>query len=87
MKRSLKKTTKYIGWGEKKHQKVYATKSGAQRDKKFKEKPCAKWDKGSGDLKARPHTAKLPAYEKEWKENLRHEGNYPKQKAGEDLEG
>jgi hypothetical protein len=29
---------------------------------KSTEKPDAKWNKGSGDLRARPHTAKLPTY-------------------------
>lgn len=38
--------------------------------KKFKEKPDAKWNKGSGDLKARPHPGKLTC-EKELKRNFR----------------
>ena len=39
----------------------------AQRHKRFKEKPNAKWNKGDGDLRARPHPAKLPTCEKELK--------------------
>ena len=34
-------------------------KSSTQRDKKFKENPNAKWNKGSGDFRARPHPAKF----------------------------
>lgn len=43
-------------------------KSCAKGDKKLKEKPEAKGHKGSGDLRAGPHLARLPACGKELKE-------------------
>jgi hypothetical protein len=42
----------------------------AQGGNKFKEKPDPIWNKGSGDLRARPHPAKHPAGEKEVKKNI-----------------
>jgi hypothetical protein len=45
------------------------TPGSAQRDKKFKEMPEAKWKKGSGNLRAKPHPAKLPKCEKESKKS------------------
>ena len=36
----------------------------------MKEKPDNKWNKGSGDLRARPHPAKFPACDKELKKGL-----------------
>lgn len=44
--------------------------------KKFKEKPNAKCNKESGDLRARPHSAKLPTCEKELMKSLSSEGNH-----------
>lgn len=49
--------------------------------KKFKEKPDAKWDKGSGKFRARHHPAKFPSCRKESKERLTSEGNRHQQKA------
>lgn len=43
-------------------------KSSAQGDKKLKEKPAAKWNKESGDLRARPHPGKLSTSEKKLKD-------------------
>jgi hypothetical protein len=40
-------------------------KSCAQKDENFKEKPGAKWNKGSGGLRARPQPAKLSVCKKE----------------------
>jgi len=38
--------------------------------KMFTEELDSKWNKGSGDLRARPHPAKLPTCEKESKKSL-----------------
>lgn len=48
--------------------------------KEIKEKPNAKWNKESSDLRARPHSAKLPTCEKELKKGLSSEGNHQQQK-------
>jgi hypothetical protein len=40
------------------------------KKKTMKEKPDAKWNKVSSDLRARPHPAELPACEKESKKSL-----------------
>jgi hypothetical protein len=40
-------------------------KSCVPGDKEIKEKQDAKWKTGIGDLRARPHPAELPAFEKE----------------------
>jgi hypothetical protein len=37
------------------------------QDDKFKENPEVKWNKGSSDLRARPHPAKLPSCEEKLK--------------------
>lgn len=52
----------------------------AQGDKKLKDKPDANWNKGSGDLKARPHPVKLPACEKELEESMNNKGSHQQQK-------
>ena len=51
----------------------------------FKEKPDAKWNKGSNDLTARPHTAKFLTCHKELKKSLSSEGNHQQQKADADV--
>ena len=38
--------------------------------KQINEDPDAKWNKGSGDLRARSHPAKLPSYAKELKKSI-----------------
>ena len=45
-------------------------KSCVQGDDHIKEKSDAKWNKGSGDFRARSHPAKLPTCEKELKGSL-----------------
>ena len=40
-------------------------KKDTRKCKQIKEKPGAKWSTESGDLRARPHPAKLPICEKE----------------------
>ena len=52
---------------------------------KSTEKPDAKWNKGSGDLRARPHPAKLPTCEKELKKSLSNKENHQNQKADENV--
>jgi len=42
---------------------------GARTCKQIKEKPGAKWNKGSGDLRARSHPAKLPTCGKQLKKS------------------
>lgn len=49
--------------------------------KYFKEKPGAKWNEGSSDLRAGPHPAKHPACGEKLKEILRSEGKHQQQKA------
>ena len=49
------------------------------------EKPDAHWNKGSGDLTARLHPAKLLTCEKELKKNLSSVGKHQKQKADENV--
>jgi hypothetical protein len=61
---------KSTGQGEKEHQEWNGTKLHIQGNKQIKEKPDAKWNKGSGDLRARPHSDKLLTYEKELKQRL-----------------
>lgn len=46
------------------------TKSTVQGDKKLNEKSDAKWTKGSGGLRVRLPTDKLPNYGKELKKKL-----------------
>jgi hypothetical protein len=48
-----------------------ATQSCVQDDKKVKEKPDVKCNKGSCDLRARPHPAMLPTCERELKKSFR----------------
>ena len=43
---------------------------------KFEERPGLKWNKGNRALRARLHSAKLPACAKEVKESLGSRGNY-----------
>ena len=57
------------------------SKSSAQGDKKLKERPVSKWNKGSGNLRARPHADDLPTPEKELKKILNSERNRQQQKA------
>lgn len=52
------------------YRKCNGAKSNVQEDKRFKEKPDAKWNKGSGGLRARSHSAKVPTCKKELKKNL-----------------
>lgn len=52
-----------------------------QRNKNFGERPDSKWNKGSGVLRVRPCSAKLPICEKELKEGLSHKGNHLYQRA------
>ena len=47
--------------------KYSGAKSGVQRDTNFKEKPDVKWNKGSSDLRARPHPVQLSTCEKDLK--------------------
>lgn len=56
-------------------------KFSAQGDKKknLKEKPEARWDKGCGNLRPRPHPAKIPIYRKELKKSLSRKGNHQQQ--------
>ena len=42
----------------------------------FIEKPVAKWNKESGDLRTRPYPTKLPTFEKELRKSLSTEGNH-----------
>lgn len=44
--------------------KYSGAKSSAYRDRKFKEKTGAKWNKGSDDLRTRFHLAKVPTFER-----------------------
>ena len=65
-----KKKYKMHSFRRKRAPKKYnGLKSSDQGNKKFNEKPDAKWNKGSGDLRARPHPAKLPTCEKELKKS------------------
>ena len=84
-----KKTTakgklKNIQFEEKRRTRKWnvGAKSSAQGDKKFKD---AKWNKGSGNLRARPYSVKLLKSEKELRESLSSEGNHQKQKADENV--
>ena len=56
--------------GEKEPLGFNGVKFSAQGDKKFKEKPAAKWNKGKSDLRSRPHPTKLPTCEKELMKHL-----------------
>lgn len=71
------KNTKCTVWREREHQEVQRAKSWAQRNKKFKEKPDAKWNK---ETQARLHLAKLPTCEKKSKNILSSERNPGQQK-------
>lgn len=44
-------------------------KHSAQEDEKFQEKLDAKWNKRSGDLRARTHSTKLPTSKKALQKN------------------
>jgi hypothetical protein len=46
--------------------KCIRTKSSAQRNKKFIEKPDAKWNNWRGDIRPRSCPAKFPNYKKEF---------------------
>ena len=61
--------------------KYNGAKSGTQEDIR----PDAKWDIGNDDLKARPHSAKLPTCENELKKCLSSKGNHHQQKANADV--
>lgn len=47
-------------------------KPSAQGDKRFKEKPDDEWNRGSGDLRARPHPVKLLTYENDFCDVIEH---------------
>lgn len=53
-------------WGTRKWN---GAKSCVQGDKQIKEKLDVRWNKGYGDLWAKPHSAKLPTCEKELKKS------------------
>ena len=62
-----------VQFDEKRSTKIsVGTKSTVQGHKKLNEKSDAKWTKGSGDLRVRPHTDNLPNYGKELKKNFNH---------------
>ena len=42
-------------------------KMSTRKCDQIKEKPHTKWNKGSGDLRARAHPAKIPIYKRELK--------------------
>ena len=66
MKRQAGKKIKNVQFEEKRGTRKWnRAKSCVQGDKWIK-----KWNKGSGDLRARSHPAKFPACEKELKINL-----------------
>ena len=56
-----------------------------KENKKFKENPDAKQNKGSDDIRPSSHAAKHPICEKELGENLSSEGNHQQQKADTDV--
>lgn len=70
---------------EREPQNVDVGAPSAQRDKRFKEKPDAKWNKENGNLRARPHSAKFPTCEKELKKSLSNKENHQNQKADENV--
>ena len=55
-------------------------KTSAQGDKS-KEKPDSSWNKGSCDLRVRPHPDNLPTCENELKKSLSSEGSHQEEKA------
>jgi hypothetical protein len=68
-----------VQFKKKRNTKKYnGSKTSVQGDKKFREKHDAK---GSGDLRARSHPAKLASFVKQLKKSLISEEKYPQQKA------
>ena len=59
--------------------KSNGAESSAWGDKKFKQKLAADWNKGGGDLRARPHPATFPTCEQELKKRLSSKGNHQQQ--------
>lgn len=57
----------------------------AQRHIKFKEKPDAKRNEGSGDFRTGSHPTMLLTCEKELKKSSSSGGNHQQQKAGENV--
>ena len=59
------KTLKNVQFEEKRGTRKYnGAKASAQGDTKFKDNPDVKWNKESGDLRARPHPAQFPFCER-----------------------
>lgn len=65
--------------------KCIGARSSAQWQKDFKEKPDAKWDKGSSEPWEIFHTAKLLTCEKELKTHLSSEGKQQQLEANTDI--
>jgi len=66
-KKKNKKKTQNVQCEEKRGTRKYNGAKSRTRDEIFKDKPNAKWNKESGDFRARPHLAQLPTCEKKLK--------------------